>query len=390
MIAKLPLCVLLLAAAGLSLGMSKANAADAPVLSYPVMPVELVHFQEHKDRGVLIFDGATDGAIITLQEMKKAGKGHLAQILKLAPEGDMNPVRLKTEGAWWEAESLMVDENHDLLVITQQAGAERSLVFVRGREPFREVLRIPLGKPPADAAVKAGGDWPFATWPAAVEGKRVHFAEQVPPELAAYFPAGRALAQSDYWWLDRINPDHLHLADEGVDRGVSVALEGAVADLQTLIKTRKATKDDREALTLLQKIIAAGNKPAVLPAAKLTGAWKVRSIQSIRVEEGALLYPWFKAEVKETNGRALFFAKTTGSQRRSGLLLPTMKGGWVFLGGVSMNNYPQTSYSRILNPKAEWEEHDSVGLLRVLGPDHWCLILDAGDNLTWEIYELKR
>ncbi|MDP1587806.1 MAG: DUF4893 domain-containing protein [Prosthecobacter sp.] len=346
MIAKLPSWVLLLAAAGLNFGMSDVKAADAPLLSYPVMPVELVHFQEHKDRGVLIFDGATDGAIITLQEMKKAGKGHLAQILKLAPEGDMNPVRLKTEGAWWEAESLMVDENHDLLVITQQAGAERSLVFVRGREPFREVLRIPLGKPPADAAAKAGGDWPFATWPAAVEGKRVHFAEQVPTELAAYFSAGRGLAQSDYWWLERINPEHLHLADEGVDRGVSVALEGAVADLQTLIKTRKATKDDREALLMLQKIIAAGKKPAVLPAPKLMGNWKVRSIQSRRFEEGAFLYPWFKAEIKETNGRALFFAKTTGSQRRSGLLLPTMKGGWVFLGGVAMNDDPQTSYSR--------------------------------------------
>ncbi|MEM7697049.1 MAG: DUF4893 domain-containing protein, partial [Verrucomicrobiota bacterium] len=70
----------------------------------------------------------------------------------------------------------------------------------------------------------------------------------------------------------------------------------------------------------------------------LKGNWKVRSIQVGRL--GIFSYPFFQARVTDFGGH-LFFEKTTGSQRKSGLLLRDSRGGIFFAGGWTVNEDPQ-------------------------------------------------
>lgn len=124
---------------------------------------------------------------------------------------------------------------------------------------------------------------------------------------------------------------------------------------------------------------------------QLLGDWKVRSIQA-RTDLGVYDYPWFLASIRRDPRGGLFFAKTTGSQRRSGLLLRDsgQPGRLVFAGGGTVNDQPQLDYSPLQkDPVEEAEASDSVGEFLLLAEGHAVMLLDVSER-GFEIYELKR
>ncbi|MEN4904804.1 DUF4893 domain-containing protein [Luteimonas sp. TWI1437] len=124
------------------------------------------------------------------------------------------------------------------------------------------------------------------------------------------------------------------------------------------------------------------------PLGTITGAWKVRSLQ-FDGRGGAYGYPWFDATIARRDGM-LTFAKTTGSQRRQGRLLPIDRSTLAFLGSQSVNDDPSPGYSRQWpTPPAARVEGDSVGRLVRTGDDELLMVLDV-DGPRFELYQLRR
>lgn len=128
-----------------------------------------------------------------------------------------------------------------------------------------------------------------------------------------------------------------------------------------------------------------------LPLGEITGNWKVRSIQVHGADarpgfDFAYAYPYFKAAIQRQRGCGYRFAKTTGSQRRSGRLypMPGTRDELAFLGAQTVNNDPVRSY----DPHGD-ADHASAGRLLRTGRNELLLILDAGPA-RFELYQLRR
>ncbi len=146
---------------------------------------------------------------------------------------------------------------------------------------------------------------------------------------------------------------------------------------------------DPAALALARELLAAAPQP--IDQRKLIGNWRVRSLQTNTL--GAYLYGFFKAEIS-LRGDLLQLRKSSGSQRRLGLLYPVRdeSSTLVFLGASSVNEEPQVGYSRGFS-KVDSPERlasDSVGRFFQLGPDRLLLILDPQWSQGFELYELRR
>lgn len=158
---------------------------------------------------------------------------------------------------------------------------------------------------------------------------------------------------------------------------------------QTVVDTVNANpelpKSDADAKAVVEELLGEDHQP--LTPAQLTGEWRVRSIQGGRY--GIFPYPWFKARVVERDHK-LFFEKTSGSQRRSGWLLPPPGGkdAWYFVGGATVNEDPQVAYSRGAGAEGP-RDSDSVGLVWGISDGRVIMLLDAHDG-DYEIYQLKR
>lgn len=171
--------------------------------------------------------------------------------------------------------------------------------------------------------------------------------------------------------LDQIWPEHqarLHDAQRRVDR---------------LNANPEIPAGDADAKAVVEELLAEPHRP--LSAAELTGDWKVRSLQGARY--GIFPYPWFKARIEERDGR-VFFQKLTGSQRRSGWLLPPGdgKGDWYFVGGATVNEDPQLPYSKAAGVSAR--ESDTVGQVWGIAEGRVLMLLDVSDE-SYEVYQLK-
>lgn len=144
---------------------------------------------------------------------------------------------------------------------------------------------------------------------------------------------------------------------------------------------------DAAGLQLIRDLFNAPVQP-IEPRA-LIGRWRVRSIQASSY--GVFVYPYFAATI-EAAGEQLKLSKTTGSQRRQGLLFQSRGGkdGLIFLGGATVNDDPPVAYSGLGPDRQAPLASDSVGVLTQLGPDHLILLLDARYGSSFEIYELKR
>lgn len=170
-------------------------------------------------------------------------------------------------------------------------------------------------------------------------------------------------------WRETAWPQHVARIDDALATARAVdATDGAYA------------RDFAEARALLGR----ARKP--LPLGEVTGAWQVRSIQVN--DYGTFAYPWFKATIRRTP-LGLRFEKTTGSQRRSGMLWPHGDGRTlVFLGGATVNQEPQVAYST-RRAGGEAAESDTVGRVYRIGRRELLMVLDA-EGGRYELYHLRK
>jgi hypothetical protein len=121
----------------------------------------------------------------------------------------------------------------------------------------------------------------------------------------------------------------------------------------------------------------------------IRGAWRVRSLQVAAHDVYA--YPFFQARI---DGHACGhrFAKTTGSQRRSGVLYPVdgHPDRLAFLGAATLNDAPPRDYDPA-RPDSDQHPGDgnSAGWLVRIGPDELLMVLDAVPG-GFEVYHLRR
>ncbi len=119
----------------------------------------------------------------------------------------------------------------------------------------------------------------------------------------------------------------------------------------------------------------------------LSGAWQCRSIQS-----GGLLiaYRYFRCRITPLAGGVLLFEKISGSQRRTGLLIPQPNGTHLFLGGATVNDDPTHAYSGLLGA-VQPAASDTVGYLFPRASEGRVLIAFA-ESLpgAWEVYDMRR
>lgn len=105
---------------------------------------------------------------------------------------------------------------------------------------------------------------------------------------------------------------------------------------------------------------------------------RVKSIQCNMMRLGINEYSFMPCKFSYKDGK-LFFQKTGGSQRRSGYLYQKDASSYVFLGGWSVNNDPQTTYD---------SSHRLAGILYKVAQNIMIMIF-AGDY-EYEIYYITR
>lgn len=192
------------------------------------------------------------------------------------------------------------------------------------------------------------------------------------PLLALGIAAFSVAAQAADARLDRLWPDH------------GARLQNAQHRVEAINANPEIPASDADAKAVVEELLAEPHRP--LDADTLTGDWKIRSLQGGRY--GIYAYPWFKARIAQREG-GLFFEKTSGSQRRSGWLLPPTDGAsdWYFIGGATVNEDPQVAYSK--DDGARPRDSDSVGTAWGISDQRVLMLLDVGED-GYEIYQLKR
>ncbi|GMV28521.1 MAG: hypothetical protein AMXMBFR59_06460 [Rhodanobacteraceae bacterium] len=190
--------------------------------------------------------------------------------------------------------------------------------------------------------------------------------------LALGFAAIAAVAQAADARLDRLWPEHV------------ARLRDAERRVEAIHANPEIPASDADAKAVVEELLAETHRP--LDADALAGDWKIRSLQGGRY--GIYAYPWFKARITRREG-GLFFEKTSGSQRRSGWLLSPKDGpgAWYFVGGATVNEDPQVTYSK--DDGAAPRDSDSVGTVWGISDERVLMLLDVGDD-GYEIYQLKR
>lgn len=172
--------------------------------------------------------------------------------------------------------------------------------------------------------------------------------------------------------LDQIWPEH------------RARLHDAQRRVEKINANPEIPAGDADAKAVVEELLAEPHRP--LTAAELAGDWKVRSLQGARY--GVFPYPWFKARIEQRDGR-VFFQKLTGSQRRSGWLLPPADGtgDWYFVGGATVNEDPEVAYSKVGGGSAR--DSDTVGQVWGIAEGRALMLLDVSDD-SYEVYQLKR
>lgn len=125
----------------------------------------------------------------------------------------------------------------------------------------------------------------------------------------------------------------------------------------------------------------------------ITGTWQVRSIQVNPDHDFAYAYPFFRARIGR-DACGFTFAKTTGSQRRTGVLraIAGESRALAFLGGSTVNDDAARAYSRMADPRATAQApSDTQGRLVRIGARELLMVMDvAPASGRFELYHLKR
>jgi len=119
------------------------------------------------------------------------------------------------------------------------------------------------------------------------------------------------------------------------------------------------------------------------------GNWRCRTIKLGGMTPD-VIYSWFHCRISQRGG-ALFFEKTSGSQRSAGFLYPE-GGGYVYLGASTVTGEKPHRYSgNGASVGAAATPDDQIGYLSVLSDGRARLELPAPlQESTFDVIELKR
>jgi len=112
---------------------------------------------------------------------------------------------------------------------------------------------------------------------------------------------------------------------------------------------------------------------------------KLKKVRSTQISSlGVFDYPYFNCRFKNT-GSGVFFEKTSGSQRKSGIVFQDDNHSLIFLGASTVNQEAQREYSRFKRGKDT--QHDSAGVIIKRGKTY--LMIIPGKKDSFEVYEFK-
>jgi len=176
-------------------------------------------------------------------------------------------------------------------------------------------------------------------------------------------------------WEDVASPydvQRLSRLEEARDRGMDAAADGII-------------ERDRGAV---RSALSSRSRP--ISRAALLGNWRCRTAKSGGILPG-IGYGWFQCRVSERDGH-LFFEKASGTQRVAGYLYPHESGGYVLLGGWSVNSEPRHMYSgNGVSAGARTSPDDAVALLSAAGPRRARLEFPfPGQESVYDVMELRR
>lgn len=364
------------------LGLQAASVAEVRQadLAYPM--VLMVTAEDAEDEpgptGLRDVYTGTEGCQLSFGEVRRTeGQGLLARVVTASWPGDeaRAPVEAVAPEGGWLVDAAWTDPRSELFMLMQLSEAGRTAVFL-DCEQFRELARVPVQATPPGTE-----GWSMATIPLAIENERLFFRSGPPDAVARYFPREAALQPGERWWREAAHEEE-QLAVERWHSHLEAARQA--------LGQADGEWTDKQALAVVDEVLRAELLP-IPPAGELTGAWRVRSIQGGLT--GVFIYPFFKAKIEATGqGRELRFAKLTGSQRRSGRLLPAAdERALVFLGGSTVNENPQVGYSRLDDTvDAPRRDSDTGGVFIRLSRDRYAMVLDAASPESFEIYDLRR
>lgn len=182
----------------------------------------------------------------------------------------------------------------------------------------------------------------------------------------------------------------------GDRRAVEIDVEQAIARIPSSATAPDYLGDDLKETSLKGVVLAHAllqRARSPLPVGDVSGAWQVRSIQAS--PETVFDYPFFRASIARS-GCGFEFRKTSGSQRRTGRLLPMADArAMAFLGTATVNDNRTGPYDAANPPTGTAMGSmgdapvNSAGKLLRIGEAELLLILDA-DERGFELYHLKR
>lgn len=285
------------------------------------------------------------------------------------PSGEEEPRTVKPPLGRWDTGGVFYAPTAAVLILTAADGARREAALFEP-DGFAALGHFPLSftRDP-DAKI----------W---IEGMRLMFPSGVPENLARFFRPEHALKNTGRFWKELAHPEHAELIASGVANLTSA--------LPNEEDAKKNSAISAEGLRLSREALTAAARP-LPPADELTGKWRVRTV--VGSDLGVFLYPFFDARIsKGEHPGELLFEKTTGSQRRAGVLFPTeTPNALVFLGGKATDYEGSLVYSRFADPKAPAPApSDTAGVFFLTDKNRALMVLDVSPAGAWEIYELRR
>lgn len=351
-------------------------------------PLEVLDFYEDPEdavgaRGARDLYGGPESIVLSFHDVADRGSdpptaARVAGTLSAYPPGHSEAMveAFPPEGEWLTHPAFAVP-GEPVVILLSGTPEDGTMVFFH-TDGFRKLHEIPYG--PADDS-DGTGSWGFGTTPVAIEPDRLYFRDGVPPALEEFFPDHAALHGSVKWWRD-----YAHTEEER-------AVERWRDSLEIYLQEIDASDTDAfapEGVELVREILEGGAVP-LPPEDRITGLWKLRSMQADF--NSLVVYPEFDAVILVTDRpQELAFKKRTGSQIRGGVLLPARSPDhMVFLGEKGTDPDSVYFYSTIDGtPDSPRLDSDTGGVFFFLGPDRAVMVLDAADPGFWEIYEMRR
>jgi len=328
------------------------------------------------------FYGGLPALMMTYREVSRDTDGHYrAKEIAVQPGDDPSAreLILSAPGPLWAIDQTWTfPESRTVMILApdKEGGGIAAFFSVDAHKVVHQMEYAAV-----DTSTSSDPDWPYGTRPLALENDRLYLKEPLPAPLKPLFPSRMGLYPDERWWRDYAHPDEVMTVEKW-----RVNLDDALTRMKS---SKNHDSIDPDGLKILEHVLEMD--PAPVPLDRLSGNYKIRSIQG--GHDSVIAYPWFRARIGATDrGRECAFVKLTGSQRRGGDLLMTPSPHFlVFLGGKAVNDDLIAPYSTLYdNVDSPRNDSDSGGILLAEDEDHFFMVVDVFGAENWEIYELKR